>query len=165
MTTQSYANNPTYVAYVYMTNHPEYVDHYVSVHNKFGSEAKSTNYETRYNGQVCYNLTNYEMKDMGRIGNHRWIELIFGKDCVTGRIINEHVMTEEEPFSFSNVYWYNKYSESENPPTCIPAMYNYHVILTRSKDPDVKVKQMIKNYVEEHNIKGLYRQDPFECDI
>lgn len=80
---------------------------------------------------------------------------------VTGRIINEHIMTDEEPFSVSNVYWYNTYSDAENPPRCTPAMYNYHVILTRSMDPDVNVKQMIKKYVKEHNIKGLYRQDPF----
>lgn len=31
--------------------------------------------------QVCYNLTNYVVKDMGRLGNHKWIELIYGKDC------------------------------------------------------------------------------------
>lgn len=80
---------------------------------------------------------------------------------VSGRVIVEHRMTEEEPFSVSNVYWYNKYSDDpENPPTCTPATYRYHVIFTLSKDPDENVKEMIKKYVKDNNIMDLHRQDP-----
>lgn len=71
-------------------------------------------------------------------------------------------MTEEEPFSVFNVYWYNKYFDGpENPHICTPVMYRYHVIFTPSKDPDENVKQMIEIYVGENNIKGLYKYDPF----
>lgn len=81
---------------------------------------------------------------------------------VTGRAIEEHIMTEEEPFSVFNVYWYNKYFDGpENPHICTPVMYRYHVIFTPSKDPDENVKQMIEIYVGENNIKGLYKYDPF----
>lgn len=70
-------------------------------------------------------------------------------------------MTEEEPFSVSNVYWYNEYTvDSENPTTCTPAIYRYYSILTVSKYPDSNVKQMIRNYVKENNIEGLHRLDP-----
>lgn len=80
---------------------------------------------------------------------------------VSGRVITEHRMTEEEPFSVCNVYWYNKYSDDpENPPTCTPATYRYHVIFTLSKDPDENVKEMIEKYVEDNNIMDLHRQDP-----
>lgn len=71
-------------------------------------------------------------------------------------------MTEEEPFSVSNVYWYNEYTvDSENPPTCTPAIYRYYSILNVSKYPDSNVKQMIRNYVKENNIEGLHRLDPY----
>eukprot|EP00105_Crassostrea_gigas_P009751 XP_011424827.1 PREDICTED: uncharacterized protein LOC105326470 [Crassostrea gigas] len=76
--TQSYCLYAT-DGYVYMTNHPRSVDHYVFVHNEIGPEAKSTNYETRYNGEVCYNLTNYVLEDMGTLGNQQWLEVTFGK--------------------------------------------------------------------------------------
>lgn len=167
MVTQSYGFHAT-DAYVYLTNHPESVDHYVFVHNEIGPEAKSTNYETRYNGKVCYNLTNYVLENMGSMGNHKWLEMTFGEDCVTGRVIVEHVMREEEPFGVCNIYWYNRYlysGDPENPYTCTPVMYRYHVIFTLSKDPDENVKQMVEKYVEDNNIQGLRRQDPSECDI
>ncbi|XP_052683928.1 uncharacterized protein LOC128164213 [Crassostrea angulata] len=166
MVTQSYATFHPDGAYVYQTNHPEAVDHYVYAHTKLGSKAKSTNYEVRYNGKVCYNLTNFVVESMGSMGNHDWLEVTFGKDCVSGRVITEHRMTEEEPFSVCNVYWYNKYSDDpENPPTCTPATYRYHVIFTLSKDPDENVKEMIEKYVEDNNIMDLHRQDPSECDV
>lgn len=80
---------------------------------------------------------------------------------VAGRAIVEHRLTEEEPFSVFNVYWYNRYfDDSENPPTCTPDMYNYRVIFTRSKYPDENVKEMIDKFVEENNINGLYKQGP-----
>lgn len=80
---------------------------------------------------------------------------------VNGRAIDEHIMTEEEPFLVTNVYWYKEYSDGpENPLTCTPVMYRYHVILTRSKYPDKNVKEIVQNYVEENNIEGLYKQDP-----
>lgn len=80
---------------------------------------------------------------------------------VAGRAIIEHRLTEEEPFIVTNIYWYNSYfDDSENPPSCTPDMYNYRAIFTRSKDPDKNVKEMIEKYVEENNIKGLYKQDP-----
>lgn len=47
---QSYANLHYDGAYVYMTNHPKHMDHPVYVNNAIGPEAKSTNYETRFNG-------------------------------------------------------------------------------------------------------------------
>uniref|UniRef100_A0A8W8MFA5 Uncharacterized protein n=1 Tax=Magallana gigas TaxID=29159 RepID=A0A8W8MFA5_MAGGI len=162
MVTQSYCLYAT-DAYVYMTNHPRSVDHYVSVHNEIGPEAKSTNYETRYNGEICYNLTNYVLEDMGTLGNQQWLEVTFGEDCVSGRVIVEHVVTAEEPFSVCNIYWYNRYMYSgdpKSPPTCTPVMYRYHVIFTLSKDPKENVKQMVDKYVEDNNIGGLYRYDP-----
>nr|XP_034309627.1 uncharacterized protein LOC117683821 [Crassostrea gigas] len=167
MVTQSYGFLSTNANhYAYMTNHPESVDHYVYLHFEIGSEARSTNYETRYNGEVCYNVTNFVLESMGSMGNHRWLEITFAEDCVLGRVINEHIMTEEEPFSVYNVYWYNKLShDSENPPTCTPNMYHYHAIFTLSKDPDKNVKEMVEKYVEDNNIKGLHRQGTFECDV
>nr|XP_034309047.1 uncharacterized protein LOC105326470 isoform X1 [Crassostrea gigas] len=146
MVAQSYANLHYDGAYVYMTNHPKHMDHPVYVNNAIGPEAKSTNYETRFNGDVCYNLTNYVLEDKGSLGNHRWVEVTFGEDCVAGLIIEEHKMTEEEPFSACYTFQYKRYmyfGDHERPPTCTPAMYEYHVIFTLSKDPDENVKQMI----------------------
>lgn len=81
---------------------------------------------------------------------------------VLGRLINEHIMTEEEPFSVYNVYRYNKLSSgSEHWPTCIPNMYRYCAIYTMSKYPDENVEEMIEKYVEDNNIKALHRQDTF----
>lgn len=81
---------------------------------------------------------------------------------VAGRIIEEHIMTEEEPFNVYNVYLYNKHAnDSEDPTTCTPITYRYHVIFTLSKYPDENVKEMIEKYVEDNNIKGLRRQDVF----
>eukprot|EP00105_Crassostrea_gigas_P041185 XP_019925333.1 PREDICTED: uncharacterized protein LOC105334336 [Crassostrea gigas] len=94
---------------------------------------------------VCYNLTNYVLEDKGSLGNHRWVEVTFGEDCVAGLIIEEHKMTEEEPFSACYTFQYKRYmyfGDHERPPTCTPAMYEYHVIFTLSKDPDENVKQM-----------------------
>lgn len=31
--------------------------------------------------EVCYNVTNYVVKDLGRMGNHEWVEVILGEDC------------------------------------------------------------------------------------
>ncbi|XP_052684073.1 uncharacterized protein LOC128164321 [Crassostrea angulata] len=166
MVTQSYAILHPGGVYVYMTNHPKSVDHYVFVRYEIGSEARTTNYEIRHNEKGCYNLTNFVVESMGSMGNHDWIEVTFGKDCVAGRAIVEHRLTEEESFSAINVYWYNKYSDDpENPPTCNPVMYRYHVIFTLSKDPAENVKQMIQKYVEENNIRGLRKYDPAECDV
>lgn len=67
---------------------------------------------------------------------------------VAGLIIEEHKMTEEEPFSACYTFQYKLYmyfGDHERPPTCTPAMYEYHVIFTLSKDPDENVKQMVKN--------------------
>lgn len=81
---------------------------------------------------------------------------------VAGLIIEEHKMTEEEPFSACYTFQYKRYmyfGDHERPPTCTPAMYKYHVIFTLSKDPDENVKQMVKKYVKENNIRRLYRMD------
>lgn len=165
MVSQVFATFKPEGAYVYETNHPESVDNYVYVSYTIGPEGKSTNYEIRHNKNGCYNLTNFVVKSMGSMGNHDWMEATFGEDCVTGRIIDEHRMTQEEPFSVYNVYWYKRYSDDpENPPTCTPVNYHYHVIFTLSKDPDDIVKQMIQNYVEENHIGGLQKADPYECD-
>lgn len=81
---------------------------------------------------------------------------------VAGLIIEEHKMTEEEPFSACYTFQYKRYmyfGDHERPPTCTPAMYEYHVIFTLSKDPDENVKQMVKKYVKENNIRRLYRME------